>query len=169
VFLVVRNHFTPHELFGYTLAGSGATVVVLILSSFLGERVDRKYLIAAGAVLFTVSVALLYTGTGITSGALFYVLSVTGESFFFLNLYSYTANSYPTRIRAAGVGATDGLGHVGSVLSPLVAGPLFTATAASSYYGWAIFVVVIGGLIPLAVILRFGHRQKGMALEELSR
>jgi MFS family permease len=169
VFLVVRNHFTPHELFGYTLAGSGATVVVLVLSSFLGERVDRKYLIAAGAVLFTVSVALLYTGTGITSGALFYVLSVTGESFFFLNLYSYTANSYPTRIRAAGVGATDGLGHVGSVLSPLVAGPLFTATAASSYYGWAIFVVVIGGLIPLAVILRFGHRQKGMALEELSR
>ena len=60
-------------------------------------------------------------------------------------------------------------GHVGSLLSPLVAGPLFTATAANGYYGWAVFVVVTGGCVPLAAILLFGHRQKGMALEEVSQ
>ena len=37
------------------------------------------------------------------------------------------------------------------------------------YYGWAIFVLVIGGCVPLAAILLFGHRQKGMALEEVSQ
>lgn len=56
---------------------------------------------------------------------------------------------------------------MGSLLSPLVAGPLFTATAANGYYGWAIFVVVIGDCMPLTAILLFGHRQKGMALEEV--
>ena len=60
-------------------------------------------------------------------------------------------------------------GHVGSLLSPLVAGLLFTATAANGYYGRAIFVLVIGGCGPLAAILLFGHRQKGMALEEVSQ
>jgi hypothetical protein len=57
----------------------------------------------------------------------------------------------------------------GSLLSPLVAGPLFTATAANGYYGWAVFVVVTGGCVPPAAILLFGHRQKGMALEEVSQ
>ena len=165
----MRDHFTPHALFGYALAGSAATCVVLVFSSFLGERIDRKYLVASGAVVFIISVALLYAGTNVATGAISYVLGLTGMSFFFLNLYSYTANSYPTRIRAAGVGATDGLGHIGSLLSPLVAGPLFTATAANGYYGWAIFVLVIGGCVPLAAILLFGHRQKGMALEEVSQ
>jgi MFS family permease len=169
VFLIVNDHFTPHELFGFTLVGSAATCVMLILSSLLGERVDRKFLLAAGAGLFTVSIVLLYFGTGVAAGAVFSSLAAAGEAFFFLNLYSYTANSYPTRIRSAGVGATDGLGHLGAILSPLVAGPLFTATAAHDYYGWAIFVVAIGGLVPLALILIFGHRQKGLALEELSQ
>jgi len=50
-----------------------------------------------------------------------------------------------------------------------VAGPLFTATAANGYYGWAVFVVVTGGCVPPAAILLFGHRQKGMALEEVSQ
>ena len=169
LFLVVRDHFTAHELFGYGLLGSAATCVVLVLASFLGERVDRKYLVAAGAAVFIIAMAILYVKANVATGAISYTLSLTGESFFFLNLYSYTANSYPTRIRAAGVGATDGLGHIGSVLSPLVVGPLFTATAASGYYGWALFVIIIGGVVPLAVILLFGHRQKGMALEELSQ
>ncbi len=56
---------------------------------------------------------------------------------------------------------------MGSLLSPLVAGPLFTAAEANGYYGWAMFVPVIGGCVLLAAILLFGHRQKGMALEEV--
>lgn len=56
---------------------------------------------------------------------------------------------------------------MGSLLSPLVAGPLFTAAEANGYYGWAMFVPVIGGCVPLAASLLFGHRQKGMALEEV--
>jgi putative MFS transporter len=169
LFLVLRDHFTAHDLFGYALVASAATCVVLVLASFLGERVDRKFLVAAGAAVFIVSVALLYAGSDVAIGAISYILATAGLSFFFLNMYSYTANSYPTRIRAAGVGATDGLGHIGSLLSPLVAGPLFTATAASGYWGWSLFVIIVGGGIPLATILIFGHRQKGMALEEVSQ
>jgi hypothetical protein len=46
-----------------------------------------------------------------------------------LNMYDYTATSYSTRLRATGTGLIDGLGHLGAILGPIVAGWLFTSTA----------------------------------------
>ncbi|HEY1933412.1 MAG TPA: hypothetical protein VGG99_15475 [Acetobacteraceae bacterium] len=40
------------------------------------------------------------------------------------NLYNYTAASYPTRLRATGMGLTDGVGHLGAIFGPIVAGAL---------------------------------------------
>lgn len=84
----------------------------------VGERIDRKNLVMSGAVLFIGSMILLAFAKGVPAAGTMYVLAVVGYFFFVFNMYSYTANSYPTRIRAVGVGATDGLGHIGSTASP---------------------------------------------------
>lgn len=103
-----------------------------------------------------------------TGPFIFAVIMQLGEYIFFMNLYSYTALSYPTRLRSAGTGWTDGIGHCGSALSPLVAGPLFTATIASMNYGWFIWILLPGTFIPGLLILIFGNRQSGRSLELLA-
>jgi hypothetical protein len=50
----------------------------------------------------------------------------------------------------------------------LVAGPLFTATAASMNYGWFIWILLPGTFIPGLLIAIFGNRQSGRALELLA-
>ncbi len=168
VFLVGNRHFTAHELFGYGLLGTAASCLALIVASFVGDRIDRKFLVVIGAAIFGVSAIILWAGHGLALSAIFYIFTFVGPSFFFMNMYQYTAASYPTRIRAAGIGATDGLGHIGSVASPLIAGPLFTATVASSAYGWWLWCIVIGAAIPIGAMVLYAERHRDMALEELS-
>jgi len=70
----------------------------------------------------------------------------------FVGVYALAAAYYPTRVRATGVGWGAGLGRVGAILSPLVAGLL----AAS---GWSMYSLFLFFAIPLllapVLVLRF--------------
>ena len=84
-----------------------------------------------------------------------------------LNVYNHTSAAYPTRLRSVGTGWTDGVGHLGTFLGPLVIGPLFALTAAHNNYGWTLWVVACT-LVPSALIARYGIRWRAGILEELS-
>jgi MFS family permease len=168
LFLVGTDHFDAHQLFAQGLiSGLVGAAVFLIFSSY-GDRVERKFIIVAGCVVYLVGGILLVFAHGVTLPFICAVIMQLGEYIFFMNLYSYTALSYPTRLRSAGTGWSDGIGHCGSALSPLVAGPLFTATAAAMNYGWFIWILLPGTFIPGLLILMFGKRQGGRALEVLA-
>lgn len=70
----------------------------------------------------------------------------------FTGLYALAARYYPTRIRATGIGWGAGLGRVGAIISPLVAGIL----AAN---GWGMYSLFLLFAFPLAIaalmVLRF--------------
>jgi MFS family permease len=84
------------------------------------------------------------------------------------NLYNYTAASYPTRLRATGVGLTDGVGHLGAVFGPIVAGALFAATTSAGFAGWYAYITVPGALIPALLVAWFGINQRRAILEHIS-
>jgi hypothetical protein len=59
----------------------------------------------------------------------------------------------------------DGFGHVGSILSPLIVGALFTATASAGYIGFFAYVIIPGALLPGLLLARFGIDQRAAPLE----
>ena len=68
-----------------------------------------------------------------------------------------------------GTGWTDGVGHLGTIVgTSLLVGRLFAWTADHSYYGWILYVTIVGAIFPSLLLLRFGLRQKAGVLEELS-
>ncbi len=70
----------------------------------------------------------------------------------FTALYALAARIYPTSVRATGVGWGAGLGRVGAIVSPIIAG-LLTAS------GWGMYSLFLLFAVPLIVaaimLLRF--------------
>ncbi|HEX8005767.1 MAG TPA: MFS transporter, partial [Trebonia sp.] len=104
----------------------------LLAAGRLNERVERRMLILAGAVLACIGLALVFTTGAVWHNLVALSISATlvsaGGYLWLFNMYTYTAVAYPTGIRSVGTGWTDGFGHVGSMVSPLIIGALFTAT-----------------------------------------
>jgi MFS family permease len=67
------------------------------------------------------------------------------------------------------VGWTDGLGHIGAVFGPIVAGALYAATASAGFVGWFAYITIAGALIPALLLAWFGIDQRRAILEKISR
>ena len=80
------------------------------------------------------------------------------------SLYLYSAELYPTRLRAIGTGFGSAWLRAGSAIGPLLVG--FIVADLGIQYVFAAFAVVaiIGGI----TTMRFGIETKGRVLEELS-
>jgi MFS family permease len=140
----------------------------LLLGSWVGERLERRSLIFAAAWIFSVGCAVMYLWHAVVGLIIGTTIAVGAGTFWLFNMYNYTAAAYPTRLRSMGTGWTDGLGHVGSIFGPVVAGSLFTATASQGFDGWLLWVAVPGALIPSTLVYLLGIRQQRAILEHIS-
>lgn len=161
---------TPSQTFGVmlvaTIVGGG---VGLAISSWLGERVERKNLILVAAVVNTVALWLLFYAHGVTAAYLLVSIGWGAETVWLFNMYNYTQASYPTRLRATGTGLTDGFGHLGSIFGPIIAGSLFVSTASAGHVGYFAFITIPGALVPAILLAIFGIRQRRAILEQIAR
>jgi AAHS family 4-hydroxybenzoate transporter-like MFS transporter len=101
-------------------------------SYLLAHRIDlgRHALTVMMAGYLIAALAVASIGAfGTTRGLM--MASTAGVGFFLigtqLSLTAYTANFYPTAVRATGVGLTQALGRCGSLLGPLLAGWLLSS------------------------------------------
>ncbi len=157
------------ETFGALLAASVVGGCAgLAISSLIGERVERRSTIMVSALLFCAAMCLLYFEHTIVAVFVLSAVSWGTMTVWLFNMYNYTAAAYPTRLRATGTGLTDGLGHLGSIFGPLIAGALFAATAASGHVGWFVYVTIPGALVPAALIWWYGINQRRAILEQIS-
>jgi putative MFS transporter len=166
VFVAEQGH--GHDFtFGLSLTGALIGGIALLVNSFWGEKVERRDTIVLGAVLFTVGVAIAYKGASTTPllvGG--FLVAAIGTSLWLFNMYTYTANAFPTRLRSVGTGWTDGVGHLGAWLGPVLAGHLYGMS--SDHLGWFLLIAIPGALIPAILLREFGQKQRRAILEQLS-
>ena len=156
---------------GYSLAASTTYLIVSGLGFLLGayatthftDRLERKYTTALIAVVWGIS--LLVIGFFVSPAIIivFGFVASTTIGLLVPMLYTYTAEHFATNARATGVALTDGLGHVGGALAPLI------VLGANSAWGFssAFLVMGISGFVAGALIL-FGITATGRSLETVT-
>ena len=167
--LLTSFGFSATNTFGALLVA--ATVgggLGLAVCALIGEAIERRTAIVASSILFCGAMLVLYFNHGLLAAYVLSAIAWGTMTVWLFNMYNYTAASYPTRLRATGVGLTDGLGHLGSIFGPILAGALFTGTAAAGSVGWYAYVTIPGALVPAAIVWWWGINQRRAILEHIS-
>ena len=153
---------------GYSLADSTTYLVVSGIGFLVGayattrftDRFERKYTIPLCALAWAFSLFVIGAFVSPTIIIVFGFIASTTIGLTVPMLYTYTAEHFPTSARATGVALSDGLGHVGGALAPLIVLGAYSAWGFSaSFLVMAISGVVAGGLI------LFGITATGRSLE----
>ncbi len=153
---------------GYSLADSTTYLLVSGIGFLVGayattqlsDRLERKYLISAFAACWGAS--LLVIGYAVSPGVIIGVGFVASATIGLTVplLYTYTAEHFPTNARATGVALSDGLGHIGGALAPLI------VLGAVSAWGFSAGFLIMGitGFIAAGLAL-LGLTTTGRSLE----
>lgn len=145
---------------------SAAGVVASIICALLIDRVGRKRWYSVAFLLAILPLLGLAT-LGATSANQVVILAPAAYAILqtiAFSLYLYSAELYPTRLRAVGTGFGSAWLRLGSSIGPILVG--FVVADFGIRYVFGVFAVValIGGLVTIA----FGIETKGRVLEELS-
>ncbi|MFL5860142.1 MAG: MFS transporter [Solirubrobacteraceae bacterium] len=153
---------------GYSLADSTSYLIVSGIGFLAGafattrfsDRLERKYTAAAFATLW--AIALLVIGLFVSPAIIIVFGFIASASVGLLVplLYTYTAEHFATNARATGVAMTDGLGHIGGALAPLI---VLGANAAWGFSG-AFIVMAATGVLTAGLVL-LGIQATGRSLE----
>lgn len=154
--LFVDSGFSRSEgIAALTLNNMGAVVGIMVIG------------LAATQTKLARPIAIFFIGAGICLAAIY---TFNPRSLFALNalilavgflqqgaftaMYAMSARVYPTATRATGIGWAAGLGRVGAILSPILAGYLVAS-------GWDMYQLFLLFALPMIVaglaVLRFKH------------
>jgi putative MFS transporter len=145
---------------------SGVGVVASIICALLIDKVGRKAWYAA-AFLVAIVPLLALSWLGATSAAEVVILATAAYAILqtvSFSLYLYSAELYPTRLRAVGVGLGSAWLRAGSSMGPIIVGSIVAGLGIRYVFAAFAAIALIGGL----TTLRFAIETKGVALEELS-
>jgi putative MFS transporter len=153
---------------GYSLADSTTYLIVSGIGFLVGayattrlsDRFERKYSLALCAVVWAISLVVIGNFVSPTIIIVFGFIASTTIGLLVPLLYTYTAEHFQTNARATGVALTDGLGHVGGALAPLIVLGAYSAWGFSSSF----LVMGLSGIVAGALIL-LGIKATGRSLE----
>ena len=157
---------------GYSLADSTTYRTTYLIVSGIGflagafattrfsDRFERKYTASLFVAAWAISLLVIGLFVSPTIIIVFgFVASMTVGLYVPL-LYTYTAEHFSTNARATGVALTDGLGHIGGAMAPLI---VLGANSAWGFSG-AFIVMAASGVVAGGLIL-LGIRGTGRPLE----
>ena len=156
--LLTKQGFTLSASLSFLCVTGFGFVVGALLSIRVGERFERKFTIAATLVVYAVALAIigLEPTPAVVMGFGFIVSATIGLAVPIL--YVNTAEQFRSLMRARGVASTDGIGHVGGAIAPLLILP-----AAAAGFFWGMGVMALSGLIAAALVL-LGRRMTGHSI-----
>lgn len=150
----------------YGWVTSAVGVIASILCALLIDRVGRKRWYSVAFLASTVPLVIL-TALGAVSATQVVVFASVAYAILqtiSFSLYLYSAELYPTRLRAIGTGFGSAWLRAGSAIGPLLVGWIVDSYGVSVVFTVFAAVALIGGLITIF----FAIETKGRVLEELS-
>jgi putative MFS transporter len=154
---------------GYSLADSTTYLVVSGIGFLVGayattrfsDRFERKYSIALVALAWAISLFVIGYFVSPTIIIVFGFIASATIGLLVPVMYTYTAEHFPTSARATGVALSDGLGHIGGALAPVI---VLNGAYAAWGFSAAFLVMAITGVLAGALIL-LGISATGRSLE----
>jgi MFS transporter, putative metabolite:H+ symporter len=163
--VITSMGFTLTSAFAFTALIVGISIPGKLLEAWLVERWGRRpVIITFGAVAAAAAFAF-----GFTRGAMPVLLVGCVMSFFGIGadpaVKVYTAESYPTEIRATGTAVTEGVGRLLSgVIGPSLVPLLLAAGGVVAVYA----TVGLAALIAVVTVAVAGEETKGRTLEAIA-
>jgi MFS transporter, putative metabolite:H+ symporter len=159
-------HLPLQTSLAYGWITSGVGVIASIICALAIDKVGRKPWYATAFLLATLPLLML-TSLGATSATEVLILATAAYAVLqtiAFSLYLYSAELYPTRLRAVGTGFGSAWLRAGSSIGPMLVG--WIVGDFGIQYVFAVFaaVALAGGLVTLL----FAIETKGRVLEELS-
>ena len=153
---------------GYSLADSTTYLIVSGIGFLVGafattrfsDRLERKYTCAVFTLVWGISLLVIGYRVSPAIIVVFGFIASTSIGLLVPILYTYTAEHFPTNARATGVALTDGLGHIGGALAPLIVLGAYSAWGFSSSF----LVMALSGFAA-GVLILFGIQATGRSLE----
>ena len=145
---------------------SGVGVVASIVCALLIDKVGRKSWYATAFLLAILPLSAL-SWLGASSAIEVLILATAGYAVLqtiAFSLYLYSAELYPTRLRAVGTGFGSAWLRAGSSIGSILVGWIVADLGIRYVFAAFAAVALLGGL----VTLRFAVETKGRVLEELS-
>ena len=142
--MIAKRGFGLVTTFEYTLAMSIAQLPGYLTAAYLIERWGRK----PSLLLFLAGSAISAVAFALAPNTLVLLASGTALNFFNLGawglIYAYTPESYPSDLRATGMGSSGSMARFGMILGPLLPAFLGFAPALSIYaVAWLISATLV--------------------------
>lgn len=153
--------------------GTFGFIAATIFAFFFGERLERKLWLPIAAALTLIGGLLIavFASSNFVLAAIGSIITFFGFNLWIPMTYTWSTESYPTRVRATGFALVDGVGHLGGGVGILLIAPLIPALLSSlgSTTGpIVIFVIIAAFLIVAAIIAQFGTATRQKRLDEVS-
>jgi MFS transporter, putative metabolite:H+ symporter len=145
---------------------SGVGVIASIICALMIDKVGRKPWYATAFLLATLPLLTL-SWLGATSAIEVLILATATYAILqtiAFSLYLYSAELYPTRLRAVGTGFGSAWLRAGSSVGPIMVGAIVADLGIQYVFAACAAVALVGGLVTLL----FAIETKGRVLEELS-
>jgi len=161
-------HLEVHTALRYSVATSVAGILGCIVIALVIDQIGRRIAIAV-AMMGSATTLFILASTGATTAGTVLIWSAASALCIFavnLALYVYTAELYPTRMRALGCSVGGAFGRLGIIVGPLVVGNLLgRGFSIADIFAVMGAVAVLGGLSTAV----FAVETKERTLEEISR
>ncbi|GGI93320.1 MFS transporter [Legionella impletisoli] len=163
--LLIDKGFELAKSLQFIAIGSLGFILGSLIPVFYGDRIQRKYFAAATAFIW--SLVLLAIGWFPIAWIIIpcgFIASITIAAIIPI-MYAYTAEHFPTTIRATCISITDGLGHLGGAVCGQVVFGVYALFEPLGYgFPAALSCMALSGFITLILVL-FGVNMTGVPLK----
>ena len=159
-------HLPLQTSLAYGWITSSVGVIASIACALLIDKVGRKPWYSTAFLIATVPLLAL-AGLGATSAIQVLIFATAAYAVLqtiAFSLYLYSAELYPTRLRAVGTGFGSAWLRAGSSIGPILVGIIVADLGIQYVFAAFAAVALVGGLVTLL----FAIETKGRVLEELS-
>jgi MFS transporter, putative metabolite:H+ symporter len=161
-------HGTLEQSISYGFFASGLGLCFTISGIFLIDKFGRKPLFTLGLLCSAIPLALLWLYAAPGESLIFlmalFMLSSAFNSILALGLSTYTAELYPTEMRAVGVGVGNAWVRFAAIIGPIFLGWASANIGFNNAYAIYGMFGIVGGL----TVIFFAIETKGKVLEILS-